>query len=209
MRNIKRIAAVATATALLFSPMSLAKAEDEPLKSMPLTEVLSLHNASFDKNLNDFDVFTSIWMDVWGRLPDSPVQVISNGNTALTAFLPTDYAFQKVVKHLTGRTFKSEGRIASAVMSLGVKTVEKVILYHVVIGDPILSPVALQANGAILNAASGETIGVRVSGTNIRLVDKHKNHTNALVILSAVDINKGNKQVAHGISQVMLPTLNN
>ncbi len=97
--------------------------------------------------------------------------------------------------------------VADAVMSLGAKTVEKVILYHVVVGDPILSPDALEANGAKLNAASGQTIGVRVSGTTITLVDKAKKHTNATVILSAVDINKGNKQVAHGINQVMLPTL--
>lgn len=207
MRNFKRIAAVATATALLFSPMSVAKAEDESLKSMPLSEVLDLRNASFDNNFNDFDVFTDVWMRVWGELPESPVQAITQGDTALTAFVPTDRAFQRVVKFLTGKTFKSEARIANAVMSLGAKTVEKVILYHVVIGDPILSPAALQANGANLNAASGETIGVRVSGTNIRLVDKSKKHTNALVILGAVDINKGNKQVAHGISQVMLPTL--
>jgi hypothetical protein len=207
MRNIKRIAAVATASALLFSPMSVAKAEDEPLNSMPLTEVLDLRYASFDNDFNDFDVFTDLWMRVWGELPESPIQAISQGNTALTAFVPTDRAFQRVVKFLTGKTYKSEARIANAVMSLGAKTVEKVILYHVVVGDPILSPAALQANGANLNAASGETIGVRVSGTNIRLVDKSKKHTNALVLLRAVDINKGNKQVAHAISQVMLPKL--
>lgn len=207
MRNYKRIAAVATATALLFSPMSVAKAEDEPLMSMPLTEVLNLKSASFDNNFSDFDVFTSLWMDVWGQLPESAIQVISDGNTALTAFVPTDRAFQRVVKHLTGKKLKSEARIAAAVMSLGAKTVEKVILYHVVVGDPILSPDALEANGAKLNAASGQTIGVRVSGTTITLVDKAKKHTNAKVILSAVDINKGNKQVAHGINQVMLPTL--
>ncbi|MFZ8871805.1 MAG: fasciclin domain-containing protein [Candidatus Nanopelagicaceae bacterium] len=207
MRNIKRIAAVATASALLFSPMSVAKAEDEPLNSMPLTEVLDLRYASFDNDFSDFDVFTDLWMRVWGELPESPIQAISQGNTALTAFVPTDRAFQRVVKFLTGKTYKSEARIANAVMSLGAKTVEKVILYHVVVGDPILSPAALQANGANLNAASGETIGVRVSGTNIRLVDKSKKHTNALVLLRAVDINKGNKQVAHAISQVMLPKL--
>ncbi len=207
MRNYKRIAAVATATALLFSPMSVAKAENEPLMSMPLTEVLNLKNTSFDNNFSDFDVFTSLWMDVWGQLPESAIQVISDGNTALTAFVPTDRAFQRVVKHLTGKKLKSEARIADAVMSLGTKTVEKVILYHVVVGDPILSPDALEANGAKLNAASGQTIGVRVSGTTITLVDKAKKHTNATVILSAVDINKGNKQVAHGINQVMLPTL--
>jgi len=207
MRNYKRIAAVATATALLFSPMSVAKAEDEPLKSMPLTEVLNLKSASFDNNFNDFDVFTSIWMDVWGQLPESPVQAISNGNTALTAFVPTDRAFQRVVKHLTGKTVKTEAGIAAAVLSLGAETVEKVILYHVVIGDPILSPAALQANGAKLTTATTQTLGVRVSGTTITLVDKHPKHTNAVVQLNLVDLNKGNKQVAHGINQVLLPKL--
>jgi hypothetical protein len=50
MRNIKRLAAVATATTLLFSPMTIAKAKEGPLKTMPLTEVLNLEGAAFDKN---------------------------------------------------------------------------------------------------------------------------------------------------------------
>jgi uncharacterized surface protein with fasciclin (FAS1) repeats len=146
-------------------------------------------------------------MDVWGQLPNSPVEAISKGDTALTAFVPTDAAFRNLVKYLTGKTLKSERAVANAVMSLGAETVEKVILYHVIVGDPILSPDALKANGAKLNAASGETVGVKVSGTTITLIDKVKKHKNPVVILSAVDINKGNKQVAHAINQVLLPTL--
>jgi uncharacterized surface protein with fasciclin (FAS1) repeats len=121
--------------------------------------------------------------------------------------VPTDAAFRNLVKYLTGKTLKSERAVANAVMSLGAETVEKVILYHVIVGDPILSPDALKANGAKLNAASGETVGVKVSGTTITLIDKVKKHKNPVVILSAVDINKGNKQVAHAINQVLLPTL--
>ena len=204
---MKRLAAVATATALLFSPMTVAKAEDEPLKTAPLTDVLNLQGASFDRNFNDFDVFTAVWMDVWGQLPMSPISAISNGDVALTAFVPTDRAFQRVVKHLTGKTVKTEAGIAAAVLGLGAETVEKVILYHVVVGDPILSPAALQANGAKLTTATTQTLGVRVSGTTITLVDKHKKHKNAVVQLNLVDINKGNKQVAHGIDQVLLPKL--
>lgn len=207
MRNFKRIAAIATASALLFSPISVAKAEDEPLKSMPLTEVLNLKAASFDTNLGDFDVFTAVFMDVWGTRPMSPVQAISDGNTALTAFVPTDRAFRKLVRQLTGTKLKSEAKIANAVMSLGAKTVEKVLLYHVVVGDPILSPAALAANGATLSTASGEAFNVQVSGTTITLVDKAPNRPDAFVLLGKVDINSGNKQVAHGINQVLLPTL--
>jgi len=190
----------------MFSPIS-ANAADDALKSMPLTEVLNLQGAAFDRNSADFDIFTWVFMDVWGQLPNSPVEAISKGDTALTAFVPTDAAFRNLVKYLTGKTLKSERAVANAVMSLGAETVEKVILYHVIVGDPILSPDALKANGAKLNAASGETVGVKVSGTTITLIDKVKKHKNPVVILSAVDINKGNKQVAHAINQVLLPTL--
>jgi uncharacterized surface protein with fasciclin (FAS1) repeats len=206
MKKLKRTASAALALGLMFSPIS-ANAADDALKSMPLTEVLNLQGAAFDRNSADFDIFTWVFMDVWGQLPNSPVEAISKGDTALTAFVPTDAAFRNLVKYLTGKTLKSERAVANAVMSLGAETVEKVILYHVIVGDPILSPDALKANGAKLNAASGETVGVKVSGTTIALIDKVKKHKNPVVILSAVDINKGNKQVAHAINQVLLPTL--
>ena len=206
MKNLKRTTAAALALGLMFSPVSANAATDD-LKSMPLTDVLNLPSAEFDRNSADFDIFTSVFMDVWGQLPESPVQAIANGNTALTAFVPTDAAFRSLVKYLTGKTLKTEQAVANAVMGLGAKTVEKVILYHVIVGDPILSPDALKANGAKLNTASGETVGVSVKGTTITLIDKVKKYKNPTVILAAVDINKGNKQVAHAINQVLLPTL--
>ena len=206
MRTIKRTAALVVTLGLMFSPIS-ANAANTSLKSMPLTDVLNLPQAAFDKNSADFDIFTNLFMDVWGQIPDSPIQAIANGNTALTAFVPTDGAFRNLVKYLTGKTIKSEQGVATAVNRLGAPTVEKVILYHVIVGDPILSPAALQANGASLKTASGETVNVKVSGTTITLVDKVAKHRNPTVILGAVDINKGNKQVAHGINQVLLPTL--
>lgn len=207
MRKIKRFAAVATATALLVSPMSIANAETSNLRMMPLTEVMNLDNPKFDKNWGDFDIFTSIFLDVWIARPKTPVQAISDGTVKLTAFIPTDRAFRKLVKNLTGKQLKTESAVANAVMSLGAKTVEKVILYHVILGDPILSPAALQANGAQLNTAAGESLGVQVSGTTITLVDKSSSNKNAVVLLDKVDINQGNTQVAHGINQVLLPTL--
>ena len=206
MKNLKRTTAAALALGLMFSPVSANAATDD-LKSMPLTDVWNLPSAEFDRNSADVDIFTSVFMDVWGQLPESPVQAIANGNTALTAFVPTDAAFRSLVKYLTGKTLKTEQAVANAVMGLGAKTVEKVILYHVIVGDPILSPDALKANGAKLNAASGETVGVSVKGTTITLIDKVKKYKNPTVILAAVDINKGNKQVAHAINQVLLPTL--
>ena len=207
MKKLKRYAALVAISALTLSPVSPAQAEDSVLKTSPLTDVLTLAPNNFDNNLGDFDVFTAVFMDVWGMNPDSAVGAISKGDTALTAFVPTDRAFRKLVKHLTGKTPANEAATAAAVLSLGTATVEKVLLYHVVVGDPILSPAALQANGAVLNNAAGDSFRVKVAGTTITLIDKNKKHKNAVVLLSKVDVNKGNKQVAHGINQVMLPKL--
>ncbi len=207
MNKLKRYATVVAISALAISPISPAQAAEAELKTSPLTEVLNLPRASFDSNLGDFDVFTSVFMDVWGALPETKVSAISKGDTALTAFVPTDRAFRKLVRHLTGKAPTSEEAIAAAVATLGAETLEKVLLYHVVVGDPILSPAALQANGATLNSAGGQSFRVKVDGTKITLIDKTTKHTNAVVLLSKVDINKGNKQVAHGINQVMLPKL--
>jgi hypothetical protein len=45
-----------------------------------------------------------------------------------------------------------------------------------------------------------------VKGTKITLTDYNKKLKNPVVILSQVDINKFNKQVAHGIDAVLMPT---
>lgn len=207
MKKLKRYATVVAISALALSPISPAQAAEAELKTTPLTEVLNLPRAAFDNNPNDFDVFTAVFMDVWGMLPESALSTISKGETAVTAFVPTDRAFRDLVKHLTGKTVRSEARITTAVLGLGEAAVEKVLLYHVVVGNPILSPDALKANGATLNTAAGQSFRVKVEGTKITLIDRAKKHKNAVVLLNAVDINKGNKQVAHGIDQVMLPKL--
>lgn len=67
MKNMKRYAALVAASALVLSPVAPAKAEEGALKTMPLTEVLNLPRASFDDNLGDYDIFTAVFMDVWGR----------------------------------------------------------------------------------------------------------------------------------------------
>ncbi|MGA0902002.1 MAG: fasciclin domain-containing protein [Candidatus Nanopelagicaceae bacterium] len=207
MKKFKKIIVIPAIMLALFSTTAISSANANTLKLNPLSEVLDLGNVKFDKNSGDFDVFTSVFLDVWIANSKSPVSAITDGNVKLTAFVPTDRAFRKLVKDLTGKNLKSERAVANAVMSLGAKTVEKVLLYHVVLGDPILSPAALQANGAQLSMASGETVGVTVNGTTIKLTDKSASSKDALVLLNKVDINQGSTQVAHGINRVLLPTL--
>lgn len=207
MTKFHKLAIIPAILLALLSTTVTTNANANTLKLNPLSEVLDLENAKFDKNAGDFDVFTSVFLDVWIANSKSAVKAITDGNVKLTAFVPTDRAFRKLVKDLTGKNLKSERAVADAVMSLGAATVEKVLLYHVVLGDPILSPAALQANGAQLSMASGETVGVTVNGTTITLADKSASSKDALVLLNKVDINKGSTQVAHGINRVLLPTL--
>lgn len=196
-------AALAVTAALLGSPA--AHAADG---TTSLATVLKAGQATFDKDYTDYDILTKAVEAVLAANPNSPVKVLADGNTALTAFIPNDKAFMNLASALTHKKVTSEAAAFKVVASLGIPTVEKVLEYHVVPGQTILSGDALKANGASLaTALPGSSIGVRVNTMkpSITLVDKATKLPNPQVILTQVDINKGSKQVAHGINAVLLP----
>lgn len=209
--NIKRILAFFTSTALLGATVALSPAaqaeEAQPMGINALTNVLNVGEFAFDSNLADFDVLTYLALDIMGTRPNSPVWALADGNVQLTAFIPTDRAFKKLIKGLTGQSYVSERKIYKAVRSLGFDTVEKVLLYHVVVGAPILSEAALAANGSLLTTAEGSAIRVVYDGSELKLQDKDRKRINPRVILDRVDINAGNNQVAHPINGVLLPKI--
>jgi uncharacterized surface protein with fasciclin (FAS1) repeats len=172
-----------------------------------LAAVLTAGGVAFDKNWNDYDIVTAAVLAVLKAKPTSAVKVLTDGSVALTAFIPNDRAFQKLVKSLSGKTLKSEKAVFAAVAALGIPTVEAVLLYHVVPGATITAAMALKSNGAHLTTALGSTIRVRVyrHGPSISLWDKDYNSRNPRVILSQTDINAGNAQIAHGIDRVLRP----
>jgi len=116
---------------------------------------------------------------------------------------PTDGAFRDLVRSLTGKNLGSEQVVFKAVAGLGIPTVEKVLLYHVVPGATITAKQASRSNGVWLTTAEGARIKVRVVGGRIFLQDKDPNARNPRVI--ATDINKGNRQIAHAIDRVLRP----
>ncbi len=173
-----------------------------------LATVLKAGQAKFDKDFTDFDILTKAVETVLAAKPDSPVKVLADGTVTLTAFIPTDQAFINPASALTGKPVRTEAAAFAAVAGLGVNTVEQVLEYHVVPGSTILSGDALKANGAKLKTALPGK-GIRVKGTGapaIILGDYNATLPNPRVILDQVDINKGNKQVAHGIDAVLMPT---
>lgn len=207
MKNVNRRGlSILMSTALVISAgLFIAAPAKAETGTNSLAAVLTAKN-SFDKNSKNYDILTAAVLAVLKEKPDSNVKVLTDGNVALTAFIPNDGAFIKLVKALTGKTPKTESKAFKSVAGLGIDTVESVLLYHVVPGDAILSPAALKANGAELNTAlTGKTIKVSVKGTKITLKDYNDMMKNPVVVLSQVDINKGNKQVAHGIDSVLQP----
>src|SRR6478736_2409905 len=77
-----------------------------------------------------------------------------------------------------------------------------------VVGAKPDSPVALLADGAKLTTAQGGKITVKVKtkpSVSVTLKDRDKNAQDPKAILKALDLNKGNKQVAHGIDRVLRP----
>lgn len=186
-----------------------AQADEEvaELGTTSLAEVLTSGQTAFDRDFTDYDILTAAVQAVLKAKPNSPVAVLADGDTALTAFIPNDRAFQRLVKALTGKTLTSERRIFQAVAGLGIDTVENVLLYHVVPGATIDSSQALQANGARLQTAlPRKVIRVTVQDSPAAIILRDYNKLpDPRVILSQVDINQGNKQIAHGINRVLIP----
>ena len=136
--------------------------------------------------------------------------LLTKGDVALTAFLPPDFAFRDLVRQLTGPVREREGRLQRrwSPPSAQLDIIETVLLYHVVPGATITSKDAVNADGATLTTAQGGTITVDVIAKwlgLVKLVDQDPNDANPYLNPFALDINKGNKQIAHGITAVLRP----
>jgi uncharacterized surface protein with fasciclin (FAS1) repeats len=211
-RLATRIAAGATATVLasvaLGAPAQ-AHGKTKPLGTKSLAAVLTADKSGFDHNSKDFDVLTAAVLAVLKAKPGSPVKVLTDGKVALTTFAPTDGAFRQLAKEVSkSKKLPSESKAFSTVAGLGIDTVEAVLLYHVVPGATIDRKAALKSDGAKLTTAAGSKIKVDVyrtwwHGKKIALIDADRSDRNPRIV--SFDINKGNKQIAHGIDAVLRP----
>lgn len=159
----------------------------------------------FGKRWVDFDIATELVLWVVKKDPSSPVSVLTDGNATLTMFVPTDGAFRKLVRNLTGNKLNSEEAVFKAVTSLGFDTVEKVLLYHVVPGANLASSAVLGLNSGSLATAEGSLIQFEISGTRIELIDGNDDLRNPIVELKKLNLNNGNLQIGHGIKRVLMP----
>ena len=214
--RIRSIAATLATTALLGGaavvPAGTAWAADSPsektLGNRSLAKVLTSDGNRFDKNWGDYDIVTEAALAVIAAKPDSPVSVLTKGKVPVTAFIPNDWSFRKLAKDLTGTRFTTEKKVFDALAGVGIDTIETVLLYHVVPGATIDSKTALGADGVALTTAQGGKVTVDVIYPKLPIVqlqDQDPNATDPFLNPAALDINKGNKQIAHGIVLVLRP----
>ncbi len=194
------LAVGASVTALPAAPASAAQGQRS------LATVLAADGHHFDHKWGDFDILDKAVSTVLKAKPKSAVGVLADGSTALTAFLPTDRAFRRLVHDLTGKRPRTErATFNQLAKAAGVDTIEQVLLYHVVPGATITYAQARKSDGAALKSALGPVIQVDVRRYGIRLRDRDFNDANPMIKRSASNINKGNRQIAHGINRVLRP----
>ncbi|MCI1262438.1 MAG: fasciclin domain-containing protein [Tetrasphaera jenkinsii] len=211
MKRSKFLAA-GIAIAALSAVASPASAADttQRLGNRSLAAVLTSDGNRFDNNWNDYDIVTEAVLAVIAgdTNHNSPVRLLADGSVPLTAFIPSDLAFRNLVRALTGTRLTSERAVFDSVASLGLDTVESVLLYHVIPGATITSDMAVKSNNATLTTALGAMLNVTVYNRAVPIIelrDKDPNAVNAFVNPYKLDINRGNKQVAHGITAVLRP----
>jgi len=210
-RSLAQLTAVlftgALATGLAVAPAQAAPDAGEQSLAAVLT---ADGNGTFDQNWYDYDIVTQAVLGVLAVKPDSNVKLLTDGSTALTAFIPNDRAFRLLAHDITHRWYSTEkGVFDKLVAKLGIDAIENVLLYHVVPGGPIMAKDALMADGAKLaTGLPGASIKVDVKGRNVPtivLIDLDRNDYNPRVNPWQTDINDGNKQIAHGITRVLRP----
>ena len=210
-RTLVRLAAVGLSGVLgLGLAIAPAQATTSAKGQRSLAAVLTADGNQFDRNWYDYDIVTEAVLAVLAAKPTSAVGVLADGSVPLTAFLPNDRAFQVLLHDLTHKWVKPEKMVFTPLAAtVGIDTIENVLLYHVVPGATITAKQAVKSDGAVLTTAlAGATIKVDVRSRWLPLIvlkDADPNDANPWVNPWALNINKGNRQIAHGITLVLRP----
>jgi uncharacterized surface protein with fasciclin (FAS1) repeats len=198
------LAAIGVAVAASIATPAVAQAAPVHDDSPTLVQIL-LADArwdgpgGFDRFAFDFDIVT----EALKLYPDLVEAASSPGD--YTVFLPTDQAFRRLVKDLTGQNLRKESDVFAAVASLGLPTVKAVLTYHIVAGSRITYEQALGADGAAIGTLNGATFTVDVLGRRfktVKLVDNDPDFRDPTVVFPDIQASNG---IAHAIDRVLLP----
>jgi hypothetical protein len=194
------VTATLTASALA-APTSAAPAERPGTRS--LAKVLATDGNEFDEDWDDFDILDRAIHDVLDANPDSDVAIVKKGRKRLTAFLPTDRAFRRLVAEFQDAP-DTEEEVYTVLAGFGLELIESVLLYHLVPKQTLTFKKLKRMDGDRLRTAQGERIRIRVNGGRVVLVDKDPDLANPRIIAALKNVNRGNRQIGQPINGAML-----
>lgn len=204
-RSARLAVAALAATAVTATMASPVQAAGPQRGNTSLASVLAA-DSGFDRNAADYDILEAAVLAVLADDPESPVGILARGGKRLTAFAPNDLAFERLAKSALGEDPGSERQTFHALANaLGVDAIETVLLYHVVPGKALGSTRVLASDGATLETALGQTVELKITPRSKVFVIDSAAGRNPQVV--QVDINRGNRQVAHGINRVLIPAM--
>lgn len=201
--------ALAAATAVTaIAPAAPAGARGNTVSSSTIADVLLADSAKdgadgFDRRWHDYDIVTQAVL----LFPDL-VAAASDPAASLTVLAPTDEAFRRLVKDLTGTWYRSEADVFAAVAALGTDTVKAVLTYHIVGSKVGLGAVLASDNQAIPTLGGGTfTIEVRSKRwVFVEFVDNDPNARNPYLTKVNVGGSELSNGFIHGIDRVLRPT---
>lgn len=188
-RILATLAAGLTAAGLLSATAVPVGAEEPPTIVGLVIATSGAPGAGFDDEGNDYDILRD------AVVATDLVDPLSAGNW--TVFAPNDRAFGHLYTDLTG-TVGSEEEVFALIASLGLETVQAILLSHVV-PESALSRTEVTRSRSLL-AASGFALHVR----GVTLLDAEPSLANPKIVPPASDIHASNG-VIHTIDRVILP----
>ena len=188
-------------------PTATGAATSQPLGHRSLAKVLAQDGNHFDHDWGDFDVADRLIHKVLAAKPHSPLAIVTHGRQRVTVFLPTDSAFRKMAKFFGGKNLRSERRVYRVVRRAGgtIGPVENVLLTFPVEGRTLTYRHLKAEAPTTLTSMQGAPLKIRFRDGKLLVVDWDKFSPRSWVIPDLRNINKGNRQIAHGVSSVLSP----
>lgn len=214
LRHLTSAVTAAVLTAATFAATTApAQSTGQTLGTRSLAKVLAADGHGFDSNWRDFDVYDYFVVRVLAAKPDSAVRILYQGGRRVTAFMPTDGAYRRAAEVIVEHRYNSEARLARAMWRAGgstpaerADTVESFMLYSLVQGRTLTSNNLKALAPTRLKTMQGGYVRIRYHDGAVFVLDFEKDSPTARVIVP--DINKGNRQVGHGVNTVLSSNFN-
>ena len=197
---MRRLIVLAVAASL-----ALITGASPAVAGQPTITDIAVGDGTFDRNGRDTDILAAA-VQAAGL-----AETLASPDADVTVFAPTDWGFRRLARDLGGPWKASEAEVATwLVETVGVETLTKVLLYHVVDGSVYSSDVVPGLDRAHVPTLAGPTFQVFIQYHEdgdlkaVFLRDQDPDDLNAKLKLSALDIEASNG-VVHVVNRVMRP----